>query len=223
MEFITVIIVLVVIIAIIRGVYKASLNENNSKKSNLSKQRSSNPKKLNSNTAIFQQKDVGNRLRIIYESAKIVENTSNFTTFRSRVNLMVEHMRNFSNFREGYLQEVLKYYESISLSSNTAEYEYQALLNEVIATHSNNVCPYCNHNFDKEVIRKRKCPSCKEQIYIVKDENKNRYLVKEDENSLLQREIPQVDKQLERNFIQKFPIIFKAYEAYFLEEYIYPS
>jgi hypothetical protein len=74
-------------------------------------------------------------------------------------------------------------------------------------------CPYCEHQFEKEVTRKRKCPSCQNLMLVrTHHESKKKMILKEEQIQNLESE---KEKYYNDKWIEDF---FKRYETTFEQE-----
>lgn len=208
-------VVLVVIIVFFVIVSKVGGPQNRDNKPTITQ-----TKKVSSSKALMVKKMIGNDLRIIYESAKIVENTSNYETFYSRLGVMLKLMKKFDVFTTGNLNTYFSYYIEMFEKCSVLEERRKQVFEHVHLNNSDVTCPHCGYLFEQPVNRKRKCPECKDDIYRVKDKQ-GVYLVKQEVNEYFKPKIFRTDKIVEQRFIENFPDLFRDYKPYFMEENIY--
>ncbi len=159
----------------------------------------------------------GNRLRIVYESAKIISETKNMGTLISRLHVLLD---NLSKLEELSIDEIYSNYESLLLEFVTKGKLIDSKIANFKSFRDNITCPYCSHLFDKPVSRMRNCPQCKNKIIRIKD-NDTAFLVTEAEATEISNVLSRHSYQWESDFISDFPERFKEYEELFLPELLY--
>ncbi|MCB5288353.1 MAG: zinc-ribbon domain-containing protein [Candidatus Cloacimonetes bacterium] len=157
---------------------------------------------------------IGNRLRIILESAAILEKTKDFGTFYSRLNVMLDSMQDIMNFYSKDFTNYVRYYYGLRDRCEAKTNKCKGALEIICASRTSVRCPYCNHIFETEPSRKRKCPECKATIFRLKEDG-IAYLITETEYELLCPKIDGRNKDVEIAFIRTLVVNFSQFSRYY--------
>ena len=173
-----------------------------------------NSKKARSKTTDLKEKMIGNRLRIILESAIIIEQTKEFGTFRSRINVLLDNIQDILNFYSREFTGYVGYYYKLQEICEAQLNKRKGAMEIIIASRTSLKCPYCNYVFETIPSRKRKCPECKETIYRLREEG-DIFLITEAEHEIINPSIEGQDKNIEVEFIRLLEDRFRQYSQYY--------
>ncbi|MBI9031877.1 hypothetical protein JEZ13_07755 [bacterium] len=159
--------------------------------------------------------EIGHQLKRLYNDISYLSTCSYLDTSIMTVREILESIDGIKTHIKD--PSMLEVYRKIGIELLDAKKKKEIDKQKTISIRDSIHCPHCNFEFDKTPGRKRKCPSCGNDIFRYNDQDKIYLVLANEHDHFTDKNVRQPSEQ-ELKIISDFKILYPEYKDYFLKE-----